>query len=98
NDFGNTTWVDKTFELTFATDVPSDTTFTVTFTTEFTKSTPPPVFDQQVDAQAIAIFIEDHELELVENAPGVYSAVLPVWPQTTVKNVEWWAGWQGERV
>lgn len=98
NDFGNTTWVDKTFELTFRTDVPSDTTFTVTFTTEFTKSSPPPVFEQPVEPQAIAIFIEDHEVELVEDEPGVYSAVLPVWPQTYVKNVEWWAGWNGERV
>ena len=101
NDFGNTTKVDKTFELTFEAEAPQDTTFTVTFSTAYARQIGDDIPRDEVFANGLLqVLPESHELDLVETAPGsgVYTAVLPVWPQTLITGVEWWAGYKGERI
>ncbi len=101
NDFGNTTKVDKTFELTFEAEAPADTTFTVTFSTEYVPRIIDQIpFDDAIVNSALLVGPESHELDLVETpaGSGVYKAALPVWPQTLITGVEWWAGYKGERI
>lgn len=101
NDFGNTTEVPKTFELTYIGGAPEGTTFYASFDTTYTMYSPPPLpieNDDFVTAQAVAIEVASHEVTLSPIGSGMYAADFMVWPQTLLGNVKWWAEYQGERI
>ncbi len=102
NDFGNTTVVPKTFELTYLGDAPEDTSFYASFDTTYTAYSPPPLppigGDDFAVAQAVAIETASHEVTLSPIGGGMFSSDFMVWPQTTLGNVKWWAEYGGERI